>query len=136
MGMDTNRYAIKASLPATTMDDAVERVTAALAEEGFGVLTTIDVSATLRKKLDVDYRPYRILGACNPKLAHRGLQIDEQLGLLLPCNVVVQQKDDTIEVSFIDPQAMFQVVESDELKAVASEVDERLRRVAASVDQR
>ena len=114
------------------MDDAIERVTAELAERGFGVLTTIDVKATLKKKLDVDRRPYMILGACNPNFAHQALELEEPLGLLLPCNVVVYENEsnDTV-IAAIDAKAMLGVVERSELDAVAAEVNTMLR---AAVD--
>ena len=95
-----------------SFDDAVERVTERLAEEGFGVLTTIDVSSTLKKKLDVDFQRYTILGACNPKYAYKALQAEDKIGVMLPCNVIVQQKDgEKVEVSAVDPLASMQAVE-------------------------
>lgn len=114
------------------MDDAIERVTAELADRGFGVLTTIDVKATLKKKLDVDRRPYMILGACNPNFAHQALELEEPIGLLLPCNVVVYENgsNDTV-IAAIDAKAMLGVVERSELDAVAAEVNTMLR---AAVD--
>ena len=114
------------------VDDAIERVTAELAERGFGILTTIDVKATLKKKLDVDRRPYMILGACNPNFAHQALELEEPLGLLLPCNVVVyQDESDHTVVAAIDAKAMLGVVGRSELDAVADEVNTMLR---AAVD--
>ena len=111
-------------------DEAVERVTAALATEGFGVLTTIDVRETLRNKLDVDFRPYTILGACNPGMAHRALQIEPDIGAMLPCNVVVQDKGQgTTQVAAVDPVASMAAVENEALLGVAAEVRERLARV-------
>ena len=114
------------------MDDAIERVTAELADRGFGVLSTIDVKATLKKKLDVDRRPYMILGACNPNFAHQALELEEPIGLLLPCNVVVYENgsNDTV-IAAIDAKAMLGVVERSELDAVAAEVNTMLR---AAVD--
>jgi len=115
-------------------DTAIQRVTDALKTEGFGVLTEIDVKATLKKKLDVDFRPYKILGACNPPLAHRALTADSQIGLLLPCNVVVTQSDnDTVQVSLVDPLSMLGLVHSTEVEAVAQEARTRLERVAGSL---
>jgi len=99
-----------------------------LKAEGFGVLTEIDVKATLKKKLDVDFRPYKILGACNPPLAHKALQGEPLIGLLLPCNVVVFEEDGDAVVSFVNPKEMFKVVENAELQAVAEEVDAKMRR--------
>jgi len=115
-------------------EDALEKTRKALHAEGFGVLTEIDVRATLKKKLDVEFRNYMILGACNPPFAHRALQAEPNVGLLLPCNVVVQQQaEDTVEVSAIDPVAAMQVVENEDLKVVAIEVREKLQRVVESL---
>jgi uncharacterized protein (DUF302 family) len=103
--MGTLRYGFERRLADSTFDQAVEKVTAALKSEGFGVLTEIDVKATLRKKLDVDFRRYVILGACNPNLAHRALAAEPQIGLLLPCNVVVQEAPEGgVVVSIADPR--------------------------------
>ncbi len=110
-------------------EDAVAKVTEALKVEGFGVLTEIDVKATLKKKLDVDFRRYTILGACNPNLAYRALQAEPQIGLLLPCNVVVQEEGGGVTVSLVSPPAMFSVVQKKGLESVVSEADARLRRV-------
>jgi uncharacterized protein (DUF302 family) len=115
-------------------EEAIERVTAALKEEGFGVLTEIDVQATLKKKLDADFRRYIILGACNPHLAHRALTAELELGLLLPCNVIVYETEaGQSMVSIVDPLAMLGVVENPALGAVASEANTRLQRVAAAL---
>ncbi len=113
---------------------AVEKVTAALKTEGYGVLTEIDVKETFKKKLNVDFRPYKILGACNPPLAYKALSAAPEVGLLLPCNVTVAQAEDgSIEVAFVDPLAMLGVVDRPELKAVAEEARARLERVAAAL---
>ncbi len=118
----------------TDFNTALERVTAALKAEGFGVLTEIDVKDTLKKKLDVDFRPYKILGACNPPLAYQALSIAPQVGLLLPCNVTVSQAEDgVIDVSLVDPLAMLGVVASPELRPVADEAKARLDRVAIAL---
>lgn len=118
----------------TSYEKAVERVTAELKAEGFGVLTEIDVKRTLKDKLGVEFRPYVILGACNPPLAHRALQADPNVGLFLPCNVTVAAQDDgTTMVSIIDPNKMLELVMSDELDAVAQEAESRLRRVAKAL---
>lgn len=117
-----------------SLDEAVEHVTEALKAEGFGILTDIDVRATFKKKLDVDFRPYRILGACNPPLAYRALQSERNIGAMLPCNVVVQAVgEERTEVSAIDPVASMQAVENDDLAEIAAEVRERLQRVVASL---
>ncbi len=111
-------------------DDAIAKVTEALAAEGFGVLTTIDVKATLKKKIDKDFRPYTILGACNPNFAYRALGHEPKIGTMLPCNVVVEQKDDgTVEVSAVDPLASMQAIENVDLADVAGEVRSKLKGV-------
>lgn len=110
--------------------DAVEKVTAELQREGFGVLTEIDVQATLRKKLDVAFRPYRILGACNPRFAHQALQVEDKIGTMLPCNVIVQEAaDGRTEVAAVDPIASMQAVDNERLRPVATQVREKLRQV-------
>jgi uncharacterized protein (DUF302 family) len=111
-------------------DRAVARVSEALKREGFGVLTDIDVSATLKAKLGEDFRPYRILGACNPQLAHQALQLEDKIGTMLPCNVVVQQHaDGAVEVSAVDPVASMQAIQNPGLAEVAKEVQARLKKV-------
>ena len=115
-------------------DDAIVHVTKALADKGFGVLTTIDVKATMKKKLDVDFRPYTILGACNPTFAHQALLHEDKFGSMLPCNVVVQQKGDgEVEVSAVDPIASMMAIDNPKLGAVAKEVAERLRTMVAGL---
>ena len=115
-------------------DQAVEHVTEALKQEGFGVLTEIDVRATLKKKLDVDFRPYRILGACNPQFAYQALQAEDKIGTMLPCNVIVQEAGDgRTEVAAVDPIASMQAVENEQLGAIAGEIRERLRKVVDSL---
>ncbi len=111
------------------MEQVIEKVTAALKAEGFGVLTEIDMKATLKKKLDVDFRKYVILGACNPALAHQALNTELEIGLLLPCNVIVYEEDDASVVSIVDPITMLDVVEKPTLKSVAVEARTRLQRV-------
>ncbi len=114
--------------------DAVERVTQALQREGFGVLTDIDVAATMKRKLDRDMPPYRILGACNPPLAHRAIEAEPSIGLLLPCNVVVRQDaGGTVHVEIMDPNAVLELVGKPEIDRVAGEVRQRLERVLAAI---
>jgi len=110
-------------------EQAVEKVAAALKDEGFGVLTEIDVKATLKKKLDADFRKYVILGACNPPLAHQALNTELEIGLLLPCNVIVYEEDGGSVVSIVDPISMLGVVENPALNPVADEARSRLQRV-------
>jgi uncharacterized protein (DUF302 family) len=116
-------------------EKAVEKVTAALKEEGFGVLTTIDVKETLKKKLDADFRRYVILGACNPPLAHQALQAEPEIGLLLPCNVVVYETEpERSAVAAMAPLAALGIVGNPELHKVAKDADARLRRIIGSLE--
>lgn len=115
-------------------DSAVARVTDALKQEGFGVLTEIDVRETMKKKLNADFRPYKILGACNPPLAHRALSALPEVGLLLPCNVTVAANDaGGTDIAIIDPLEMFRVLDDASVEPIAQEVREKLLRVAASL---
>jgi uncharacterized protein (DUF302 family) len=132
--MGSLEYGYEKHLSGVDFDGAVARVAEALHREGFGVLTEIDVKDTLKKKIDVDFRRYKILGACNPNLAHQALEAEEQIGLLLPCNVVVQETPDgEIVVSLADPKAMFSLVGNPSLKKVVEEADRRLTRVIESL---
>ncbi|MFV2004628.1 MAG: DUF302 domain-containing protein [Gammaproteobacteria bacterium] len=113
-----------------SFDDAIERVTAHLADAGFGVLTTIDVSGTLKKKIDVDFPRYTILGACNPKFAHKALLAENKIGTMLPCNVIVQETSDgKVEVAAVDPMASMMAVQNEALGGIASEVQGMLKNV-------
>jgi uncharacterized protein (DUF302 family) len=115
-------------------DDAVVRVIGELKKEGFGILTEIDVKETLKKKLDVDFRRYRILGACNPPFAHRALQAEDKIGLMLPCNVIVQEREGgAVEVAAIDPVASMQAVKNPALEAIAGQVREKLERALSAL---
>lgn len=117
-----------------SFEHAVNRVTEELQKEGFGVLTDIDVAATLKKKLNNEIPPYRILGACNPQLAHRALQAEPAIGLLLPCNVVVRQDEaGAVYVEFMDPNAVLELVKKTEIKKVAADVRQRLQRVLHAI---
>ncbi len=123
------QYGITKNLGKIDFDAAVEKVTDALKTEGFGVLTEIDVQATLKKKLNVDRKKYKILGACNPPLAHKSLTAEPLIGLLLPCNVVVMEADDSdIVVSAVNPVEMFKVVENENMADTAAEVGTKLNR--------
>ncbi|MDR8393745.1 DUF302 domain-containing protein [Aliifodinibius sp. S!AR15-10] len=111
-------------------EETIEQVTEQLKKEGFGVLTEIDVKSTLKKKLDVDFKKYRILGACNPEFAHKALQTEDKIGVMLPCNVVVEEHEDgTVEVSAVNPIASMQAVQNGKLESIATEVRDRLKRV-------
>jgi len=114
-------------------EQTIEKVTAELKKEGFGVLTSIDVKETLKQKINVDFKKYTILGACNPPIAHKALQEEEEIGLLLPCNVIVYEKDGKTRVSIFDPMVMTWIVENDQMKPIATEVQEKLQRVLAAV---
>ncbi len=118
-----------------SFEDAITRVTEELQKEGFGVLTEIDVKATLKKKLDIDKRPYTILGACNPVLANQAIDAEPDIGLLLPCNVLVRAEEDgSVTVAFMDPSAVLQLVEQEGIADLAGQVKEKLERVAAGLN--
>jgi uncharacterized protein (DUF302 family) len=113
-----------------SFDQAVAKITEELKKEGFGILTEIDVQQTLKKKLDVDFRKYRILGACNPPLAYKALQAEDKIGVMLPCNVIVQETPDgTVEVSAVDPIASMQAINNPGLRDLAEEVQSKLLKV-------
>ena len=114
-------------------DRAVEKVTEELKKEEFGVLTSIDVRETMKKKLNADFKRYVILGACNPPFAHKALQAEENIGLLLPCNVVVYEQGDASVVATFDPMVMTQVMENEQIVPIATEIKQRLERVLAAV---
>ena len=117
-----------------SFDAAVAATTEALKRHGFGVLTDIDVRATLKNELDVDFRPYRILGACNPQMAYRALQAEDKIGTMLPCNVVVQQRaDGQVEISAVDPVASMQAIENPKLADTAAKVRQMLRQVVDEI---
>ena len=126
------KYSISTRL-SLTYDEALQRVKAALKEEGFGVLTEIDVKETLREKLQVDFRRYDIIGACNPQLAHRALQAELDVGLLLPCNVIVYEDDDGSVVAAFDPEAAMGLADNPGLSEIAREAKDRLRRALESL---
>jgi len=116
-----------------SFEQTIEKVTEELKQEGFGVLTTIDVKEILKKKIDVDFKKYTILGACNPPIAHKALQTEEELGLLLPCNIIVYEKDDKTIVSMFDPMLMTDIIKNEQMEPIAKEVKEKLQRVLAEI---
>ena len=117
-----------------TYEDAIDKITSELKKEGFGILTEIDVKATLKKKLDVDFRRYKILGACNPPFAYQALQAEDKIGLMLPCNVIVQETPDgEVEVSAIDPIASMQAVDNSALGEIALQIQAKLQTVIGNI---
>jgi uncharacterized protein (DUF302 family) len=126
-------YTINRMFNDATLDDIDARTRAALANNGFGVLTEIDVKATMKKKLDIEMPAYRILGACNPKMAHQAIGIEPRVGAMLPCNVILREVEGGIEVSAIDPVASMQAIENSELTAVAGQVRVLLAKAVASI---
>jgi len=117
-----------------SFDEAISKVTEELKKEDFGILTEIDVKATLKKKLDVDFRNYRILGACNPHFAHQALQAEDKIGTMLPCNVIVQEKaEGKVEVSAVDPVASMKAIENPKLGEIAQQVQAKLKKVIDSL---
>jgi uncharacterized protein (DUF302 family) len=128
-----SKYAFGKTVP-LSFDATVEKITAELAKEGFGILTEIDVSATMKKKLNADIPPYKILGACNPQFAHRAIGLEPQIGALLPCNVVVRQDAaGKVQLEFMDPNAVLTLVDRPEMKEIAKEVRQRLENALARV---
>lgn len=117
-----------------SFDQAIDLITESLKEEGFGILTEIDIKETMNKKLDVDFRPYRILGACNPPFAHEALMAEDKIGTMLPCNVIVQELDEGIEIAAVDPVASMQSVGNDSLTKIATEVRDRLKKAVDNLN--
>lgn len=123
-------YYFNKTLQGKSFDQAIEEVTSELKKEGFGVLTEIDVQQTLKNKIDVDFKKYKILGACNPHFAHKALQAEDKIGVFLPCNVIVEEHENgDVEVSAVDPIASMTTVENDKLGSLAAEVQEKLKKV-------
>jgi uncharacterized protein (DUF302 family) len=117
-----------------SFDETLIKIAEELKKEGFGILTEIDVKETLKKKLDIDFRKYKILGACNPPFAHKALQIEENLGVLLPCNIAVQEKGNgEVQISFVNPMESMQVVQNPKLAEIAGEVSNKLTKVLESL---
>lgn len=119
-------YTIDRKIEGVSFEDAVERTRQALADQGFGVLTEIDAKATMKKKLDVEMEPYLILGACNPRMAHKAIGMEPRVGAMLPCNVILRQVGSAVEVSAINPVASMMAIENDELKRLAGQVRDLL----------
>jgi uncharacterized protein (DUF302 family) len=126
-------YTINRMVPGTGIDEVDARARKALADHGFGVLTEIDVRATMKKKLDIDMPAYRILGACNPKMAHQAIGIEPRVGAMLPCNVILREVEGGVEVSAVDPVASMQAIENAELTAVAGAVRDLLAKAVAAI---
>ena len=118
-----------------TFDEAINKITKSLQTEGFGILTDVDVKATLKEKLDVDFKKYRILGACNPSFAYKALQVEDQIGIMMPCNVtVIEQENGHVEISIMDPTAAFNVIENENLQPFAVELKHKLERCLTYLD--
>lgn len=127
------QYYHEKTLKNISFEEVIQKVTEALKEEGFGILTEIDVQSTLKKKLNEDFRPYRILGACNPPFAHKALMVEDKIGAMLPCNVIVQQRNDTVEVAAVNPVASMQAVDNEDLAEIAGEIQIKLKAVIESL---
>jgi uncharacterized protein (DUF302 family) len=121
------KYYHEKTLENASFQEAIEKVTDALKAEGFGILTEIDVKETMKKKLDEEFRPYKILGACNPPFAHKALMAEDKIGTMLPCNVIVQQKNGGVEVAAVDPVASMQSVDNRDLEDIANEIRRKLQ---------
>lgn len=121
------KYYYEKAIENKSFDEVIEDVTGALKNEGFGILTEIDVKATLKEKLEEDFRPYRILGACNPPFAHKALLTEDKIGTMLPCNVIVQQTEKAVEVAAVDPVASMKAVENEELADIARQIQLKLK---------
>ena len=132
--MTSTSYGFGATIHANDLEDAVTQTTAALGDVGFGILTRIDVHTTLKEKLNEDLRPYAILGACNPGLALRAVKVEPHVGLLMPCNVLVQQSDDGFDVSIMDPDALKPMVEGDEIKGIMDEAKTLLQKALTNLN--
>ncbi len=126
-------YTLNRTISEASFHEVDARVRKALADNDFGILTEIDVQATMKKKLDVKMRPYRILGACNPKMAHQAIEMEPRVGAMLPCNVIVREVDGGVEVSAIDPVASMQAIDNLELHAVAGQVRDLLKKAVAAI---
>ena len=120
-------------LKGVSFDEAIEKVTAQLKEEGFGVLTEIDVKDTFKKKLDVDFKKYKILGACNPNFAHKAITEEDKIGVMLPCNVLVEEAEGGTEVTAVSPSASMASVKNEKLGSIAGEVENKLKKVIESL---
>jgi uncharacterized protein (DUF302 family) len=131
--MKDTEYSMHRSLPGVDFDEALDLVTAALEAEGFGILTSIDVADTLKTKIGADFRPYVILGACNPVLANQALSADDNIGLMLPCNVVVAALEDGAEVACIRPHAMMDIADAPEIRDVADQAQAKLERALGAI---
>lgn len=131
--MKDTDFSMHCALPGVAFDEALDSVTSALKQEGFGVLTHIDVAETLKTKIGADFRPYVILGACNPVLANEALSVDDNIGLMLPCNVVVAATDDGSEVSCVRPHAMMDVADAPGIRDVADQAQAKLERVLQAI---